>query len=61
MNFSKASGGRGSKRSLLFSPKTSLDDAKSQTTRGGTRGVDPNAEERAILRENEVRAKMWLD
>ena len=58
MNFSKASGG---KRSLLFSPKTSIDDGKSQTTRGGTRGVDPDAEERNIIQESEARAKIWLE
>ena len=59
MNFSKAS--KGSKRSLLFSPKTSLDDGKSQTTRGGTREVDIREEDRVMMAENEARAKIWLE
>ena len=58
MQFSRAS--RGSKRSLLFSPKTSVEDQPKDSARGGTSGGDVNANEGATLRANDARVKILL-
>jgi len=58
MQFSRAS--RGSKRSLLFSPKASAEEHPGSSARGGTSGGDVNANEGVTLRANDARVKILL-